>query len=105
MPEATAALTIDEVVYILSREEERDTAIDLGRRILEFPHLRILAIEGVHVLRALSAMESHPRLSPRDAIHYATMREHGIHAIVSDDQDFADLPDISIHSLESFAGG
>lgn len=100
---ATAALTIDEVVYILAREEDRETAIAQGRRLLEMPNLRILDVEGVHLLQALAAMETHAGLSPRDAIHYAVMTDRGIFAVVSDDEDFDDLSDVERQPLESFA--
>ena len=100
---ATAALTVDEVVYVLGREVDRETAIAQGRRILELPNLRILDVEGVHLVAALNAMEESPALSPRDAIHYAAMSSHGIHSIVTDDADFERVPDVERHPLESFA--
>ena len=100
---ATSALTIEEVVYVLGREVDRDTAIAQGRRILEFPNLRIFDVEAVHLLRALSSMETERTLSPRDAIHYGVMTGHGIHSIVTDDRDFESVPDVERHALESFA--
>ena len=102
---ATATLTIGEVVYIIGREEDRQTAIEQGRRILELPNLQILDVKGMDVLQALSAMETHTQLSPRDAIHYGTMRENGIHTIVSDDEDFDEVADVSRQPLESIPTG
>ena len=99
---ATAALTIDEVVYILSRETTRESAIRQGRRLLELPNLRILDVEAHHLLRALSEMEQHRGISPRDAIHYAVMIDRGIFSIVSDDSDFDGLPDVDRLPLELF---
>lgn len=99
---ATAALTIDEVVYILSNATDRAKAISQGRRILEFPNLMILDVDAIHLVRALSGMENWDELSPRDAIHYGTMTENGIYSIVTDDEDFSNIPDIERFSLESF---
>ena len=100
---ATASLTIDEVVYVLAQHEDREMAIAQGKRLLELPHLRILDVEGIHLLQALSSMETNSVLSPRDAIHYAVMTDHGIFSVVSDDQDFDEVPDIERTPLESFS--
>lgn len=102
---ATATLAIDEVVHVIERAVDRETAIAQGRRLLELPNLRILDVEGMQTLQALTAMESHAVLSPRDAIHYAVMTDHGIHAIASDDRDFDELPEVDRHPLESFTAG
>ena len=100
---ATATLTVDEVVWILSREADRSIAIEQGRRILEMPNLRILDVEAEHALRALSTLDSYVSLTPRDAFHLAVMGAHGIHAIASDDRDFEEISEVDRHPLESFA--
>ena len=98
---ATAALTVDEVVYVLSREVDHETAIDQGRRLLALPNLGILKVDGLEILRALNAMEAVRDLAPRDAIHYGVMATNGIHTIVTDDSDFDALSDIDRRLLET----
>lgn len=100
---ATATLTIDEVVWVLSRESDRSVAIEQGRRILEMPNLSILDVEAEQALGMLSVLERHETLAPRDAIHLAVMDSHGLHGIVSDDRDFEAIPDVERHALETFA--
>ena len=102
---ATAALTIDEVVYAIASQDNRETAIEQGKRLLELPNVRILDVEGQHLLQALTAMEKHATFSPRDAIHYAVMVDRGIFSVASDDRDFDTIPDVERHPLESFSGG
>lgn len=99
---ATASLTLDEVVWILSRNTSRETAIEQGRRILEFPNLRVLGVDTQHTLRALRYMEDNDWPKPRDAIHLAAMDDNDIHTIVSDDEDFEPVEDADRLELTAF---
>lgn len=40
---------------------------------------------------ALEILSEEPSMSPRDAIHLAAMREHGLDAILTTDRDFDDI--------------
>lgn len=102
---ATASLTLDEVVWILSRNVSRETAIEQGRRILEFPNLRVLGVDTQQTLRALQYMERYDTLQPRDAIHLAAMDDHDIRIVVSDDADFENIEDVERLELTDFDGG
>lgn len=97
---ATASLTLDEVVWITARETSRDAGIEQGERLLKLPNLRILDVRSRDILRALKHMREYEGLTPRDAVHLATMTEHGIHSIVSDDDDFDDVGEATRVPLE-----
>lgn len=48
----------------------------------------VLAIDVEHTNRALELLLESPRLSPRDAVHVATMESHGLRRILTTDRDF-----------------
>lgn len=100
---ATASLTLDEVIWILSRETDRGTALEQGKRILRMPNLRILDVREREIREGIETMERHDALAPRDAIHLAAMRVRGIERIVSDDEDFAAVSEVEHHRLTEFA--
>ena len=50
-------------------------SIELGRKFLEFPNLKLLNIKRSTVLRAQKLMEKY-EIKPRDAIHAATALEN-----------------------------
>lgn len=97
---ATASLTMDEVIWIVSQNASRDVAIRQGERLLKLPNLRILDVGSQELLRVVTVMDTYERLTPRDAIHLATMLENGIHTIVSDDDDFDDVTDVDRIGLD-----
>lgn len=84
----TSALTMDEIVWAL-RPQGIPFAVAQARRILAFPGLRVLAVTGDHVGRALALVEK--GLRPRDAIH-AVMAMTAQTDILSFDSDFDDVP-------------
>lgn len=99
---ATASLTLDEVIWILSNETDRETALSQGKRILRLPNLRIVDVREREIREGIGAMERYDALAPRDAIHLAAMHVRGIERIVSDDQDFAAVEGIEHHGLAAF---
>ena len=54
----------------------------------------VLPIEARHTTSALDLLIEHPQLTPRDAIHVATMQHRGLELLLSTDQDFDGLSDI-----------
>jgi uncharacterized protein len=54
----------------------------------------ILPVGEEHTERALELLSKYPEISPRDAIHIATMETAGITQILSTDKDFDDLKEI-----------
>jgi len=91
---ATSALTLDEVIHILTRRSSREVALKQAQRIMGFPHLRILDVKKADVALAIENMEHNDKLGPRDAIHLSVAMNNGINSIVSDDDDFAHIEGI-----------
>lgn len=99
---ATASLTLDEVVWITSRETDRETALRQGQRILQFPNLQILDVRERESRGMIEEMETYEELAPRDAIHLAAMKSRDIGDIVSDDRDFDPVEGVTRHELAAF---
>lgn len=93
---ATASLTLDEVIWIVSLEE----AIAQGERLIQLPNLRILDVGSRELLRVIKFMDAYDRLTPRDAIHLSTAIESGIRSIVTDDEDFEVVSEVDRIGLE-----
>jgi len=89
----TATITWDEVVWVVRKVFGSEPSIKLGRKFLEFPHLKLLDVKRSVVFRAQRLMEKY-KIKPRDAIHAATALENGIETIVSYDRDFDKLEEI-----------
>ena len=89
----TATITWDEIVWVVRKIFGLKPSIELGRKFLEFPNLKLLNVKRSIVLRAQGLMEKY-EIKPRDAIHAATALENGIETIVSYDRDFDKLEEI-----------
>jgi len=89
----TATITWDEVVWVVRKIFGLKPSIELGRKLLEFPNLKLLNVKRSVVLRAQKLMEKYG-IKPRDAIHVATALENGVETIVSYDRDFDKLEEI-----------
>ena len=89
----TATITWDEIVWVIRRIFGLKPSIELGRKFLEFPNLKLLNVKRSTVLRAQELMEKY-EIKPRDAIHAATALENDIEIIVSYDKDFDKLEEI-----------
>ena len=89
----TATITWDEVVWVVRKIFGLNPSIELGRKLLEFPNLKLLNVKRSVVLRAQKLMEKYG-IKPRDAIHAATALENGVETIVSYDRDFDKLEEI-----------
>lgn len=97
---ATASLTLDELIWIISQISSRDVAIRQGERLPKLPNLRILDVGSRELLRVIRFMDAYDHLTPRDAVHLAAMAEYGVHSIVSDDDDFDDVTEVSRIGLD-----
>ncbi|MDG6225006.1 MAG: type II toxin-antitoxin system VapC family toxin [Candidatus Thermoplasmatota archaeon] len=83
----TCALTMDEVIWVVSRRASREEALELAANIMEFPNLRIHDVKRKDVSYAIDIMRGHPKIAPRDAIHISAAVNNGYPRIVSDDED------------------
>ena len=54
----------------------------------------VLAIDVKHTTRALELLLEHSELTPRDAIHVATMEYQGLELLLSTDRDFDNLSQV-----------
>ena len=89
----TVTITWDEIVWVVRKIFGLKPSIELGRKFLEFPNLKLLNVKRSIVLRAQGLVEKY-EIKPRDAIHAATALENGIEIIVSYDRDFDKLEEI-----------
>ena len=63
-----------------------DAAVDLCDEVLP--------IDVKQTTRALELLLEHRELTPRDAIHVATMEHHGLELLLSTDRDFDGLSQV-----------
>ena len=95
----TSPLVIDEVSWVVRKHTNVDTAIIAWEKLIRIPNLRILAIDDRVAMRVPEIMRNY-RLKPRDAIYVATMIQHQIDKIVSDDPDFDKVQEITRVELD-----
>lgn len=94
-PAVTSVLTLDEVAWVIRRQEDHAAALRETSRLLAFPNLFLLDVKPKHMVVALGLMESYPRLRPRDALHAATALDAGVFSICSTDADFDVVPQLT----------
>lgn len=84
---------VQELLYVLTRRGLREQALALARSVTAlFPDL--LPVTRDDMAAACDLLQSHPRLSVRDAVHAATMLRNGMRTVVSLDADFDELSEI-----------
>lgn len=89
----TSSEVVQEILYVLARRGLRSEAVLLARQVLKmFPEM--LGVGPREMARACDLLESTPQLSPRDAVHAATMTTHGVTAIITADEHFGRLPQL-----------
>jgi predicted nucleic acid-binding protein len=86
---AISALVLDEVAWVISEKKGADAAIKAWEKITAIPNLKIIEINESVVRLVPSFLKE--GLDPRDAIHAATMKAHGIQAMLSYDCHFDSL--------------
>ncbi|MHA1232007.1 MAG: type II toxin-antitoxin system VapC family toxin [Candidatus Helarchaeota archaeon] len=95
----TSVLTWDEFVWIVRKVLNKEESIKKGQKFLQFPYLRFIETSLEIIKIAQEFLEKYP-IKPRDAIHLATAITNGIYKIVTFDNDFKDISEIS--SLRPF---
>ena len=89
----TDAEVLQEILYryfSIGREEVARAVYDSAIRLCD----EVLPIDEGHTSRALELLLEHGELSPRDAIHAATMEDHGLERLLSTDRDFDALDQV-----------
>ena len=84
---ATSALTFDELVYVVKKHRSREDATSAGEAFLNFPNLKLVAVNGELLALALNLIRKY-QLDPRDAIHAATALTAKAKTVVSTDAHF-----------------
>jgi hypothetical protein len=93
MDACTASLTWDELVWVVKKLRGIKVARVEGGRLLRFPNLKILSVDGV-LSEAQRIIEAYD-VGPRDAIHAACALKNRIKEIISDDEDFDRIEEIT----------
>ena len=90
----TDAEVLQEILHryvVINRRDAIQPAFDLLLDVVD----EIFPIDRAAVERAKAVVLGYPALSARDAIHVATMQEHGVASIMTFDSGFDTVPGIS----------
>lgn len=90
---ATDAEVLQEILYRYTHLNRRKEGIQVALDLLRVVPM-VLPVTEVDVRRAITLMEDHERLSPRDAIHAAVMLNNRLSEIISVDRDFETIKGI-----------
>ncbi|MDI6655120.1 MAG: type II toxin-antitoxin system VapC family toxin [Candidatus Hydrothermarchaeota archaeon] len=83
----TSSLTLDEILWVLVRNNRRELIEEVIDDIYHMPNLTIVATSAAAPKTAVKYIQKY-NLKPRDAIHLAVMEELKIKEIISDDVNF-----------------
>jgi len=83
----TSALALDEVLWVLRRNDKKHLMRRTIEDIYATPNLEVREVGALIPLQALSLLEEFS-LKPRDAFHVAVMEQLRVTIIASDDADF-----------------
>ena len=82
----TSPLVMDEVFHVISNKQDYEYATSVWKKMLSMPNLTLLPVDAKAASFFLEF--SSQGLEPRDALHVATMKAHGILTICSYDKAF-----------------
>jgi len=88
----TTVEVIQEVTHVHARGRTRADAVTLARRYATA--FDLLTAERADLELGLQLYETHPRLGSFDAVLAAVVLNQDLEALVSADEDFADVPDL-----------
>lgn len=99
----TSLMTTDELMWVIKKNRNKEYAADSCKSLLQMPHLKFIDITKSIMIETIDAF-AHTNLKPRDALHYATMKQNEIRVIVSEDSDFDSIEGIKrINITEALA--
>ncbi len=96
----TSVLTVDEVVYNISRVRGKRRARETWRILIEEPNLDLIPLSELDMD---SAKEFYPELDPRDCIHAQAYIKSGTDFFVTEDEDFDEIQVINNVSVSEFS--
>jgi predicted nucleic acid-binding protein len=85
---ATSLETLEETLFILSKLTSTLTALRVTYDYLKMTKIKKYEMNRAVFERALGIMEITPLKRPKDAINVATMLEHNISKIISEDKEY-----------------
>ena len=85
---ATSLETLEETLFILSKLTSPSTALRVTHDLLKMTKIKKYEMNLAIFEHALEIMEITPLKRPKDAINVATMLEHDIPKIVSEDKQY-----------------
>ncbi len=85
---ATSLETLEEVLFILSKLTSLQTAIRVTRDYLKLRKIKKYEMSQTTFEHSIKLLEITPLKRPKDAINVATMLEHNIVKIISEDEDY-----------------
>jgi hypothetical protein len=91
---SSSALTFDEIVWVVKKYRTLKDAIRAGEAFLNFPNLKLITVNGDLLALALNLIKKHG-LRPRDSIHAASAIANKTEVIVSTDEDFDRIKELS----------
>ncbi len=84
---------VQELLFVLTRRRRRREALKLASDVVSlFPDL--LPVTREDVTTALDLLQQYQHLTPRDAVHAATMLQNNVATIISVDEDFDEVREI-----------
>ena len=89
----TSTLTLDEVLWIVQREKNRDISYESAKIIIKIPNLNFIGVDEEIMKQGLEIYSKYG-LNPRDAIHLACMKKLKLDKIVTADSDFDKIKDV-----------
>jgi len=89
----TSTLTLDEILWIVQREKDRETSYESAKMIIKIPNLNFIVVDEEIMKQGLE-IYSKDKLAPRDSIHLACMKKLKLNLIISSDSDFDKIKDI-----------
>ncbi len=85
---ATSLETLEEVLFILSKLTSLQTAIRVTQDYLKLRKIKKYEMSQTTFEHSIKLLEITPLKRPKDAINVATMLEHNIVKIISEDEDY-----------------
>jgi len=85
---ATSLETLEETLFILSKLTTTSTALSVTRDFLRMAKIKKHEMSRNIFEQSLEIIETTPLKRPKDAINVATMLEHDIQRIVSEDKEY-----------------
>ena len=85
---ATSLEALEETLFILSKLTTTATALSVTQDLLKITKIRKYEMDQSIFEQALEIIETTPLKRPNDAINEATMIEHHIQAIISEDNEY-----------------